>query len=57
MRLTFLRPWWRRSRSREIFRTISSDASCVSWGSCSSSVGAEGLSLRELAQETRIPLQ
>ena len=57
MRLTFLRPWWRRSRSTsvDISDDLSRDATLRELGQMlKQRRETEGLSLRELAQETRI---
>ena len=57
MRLTFLRPWWRRSRSTsvDVSDDLSRDATLRELGQMlKQRRETEGLSLRELAQETRI---
>ena len=57
MRLTFLRPWWRRSRSTsvDVSDDLSRDATLRELGQIlKQRRETEGLSLRELAQETRI---
>lgn len=57
MRLTFLRPWWRRSRSTsvDVSDDLSRDATLRELGQMlKHRRETEGLSLRELAQETRI---
>ena len=58
MRLTFLRPWWRRSRSTsvDVSDDLSRDATLRELGQMlKQRRETEGLSLRELAQEPRIP--
>ena len=57
MHLTFLRPWWRRSRSTsvDVSDDLSRDATLRELGQMlKQRRETEGLSLRELAQETRI---
>ena len=57
MRLTFLRPWWRRSRSTsvDVSDDLSRDETLRELGQMlKQRRETEGLSLRELAQETRI---
>ena len=57
MRLTFLSPWWRRSRSTsvDVSDDLSRDATLRELGQMlKQRRETEGLSLRELAQETRI---